>query len=83
MLNLEQELARLRERLDQLERSHSRAGSEWMNETEASRYIGKHDEYLRKLRLEGKGPPATPIGRRWMRRRTDLDQFMRDPNSFA
>jgi len=83
MLTLEQELAQLRERLDQLERSHSRTGSEWMNETEASRYIGKHDEYLRLLRCEGRGPPATRIGRRWMRKRTDLDQFMRDPNSFG
>jgi len=83
MLTLEQELARLRERLDQLERSRSRAGSEWMNETDSSRYIGKHDEYLRNLRLEGKGPPATRNGRQWMRKRTDLDQFMRDPSSFA
>jgi hypothetical protein len=82
-MNLEQEVARLRERLDQLERSRSRSGSEWVNESEASRYIGKHDEYLRKLRLEGKGPPASLIGRRWMRRRADLDEFMRNPSRFA
>jgi hypothetical protein len=82
MLNVEQELARLHERLSQLERSHSRAGSEWMNETESSRYIGKHDEFLRRLRVEGKGPPATLIGRRWMRKRSDLDSFMTDPESF-
>ena len=83
MLTLEQELARLRERVDELERSRSRAGSEWLNETEASRYIGRHDEYLRKLRLKGKGPPATQVGRQFMRRRSDLDQHMRDPNTFA
>jgi hypothetical protein len=83
MLNLEQEFERLRARLDQLERTRSRSGSEWLNETEASRYVGRHDEYLRKLRLEGQGPPATRIGRQWMRRRTDLDRFMDNPNSFA
>lgn len=82
MLNLEQELKRLHERLDQLERSRARAGSEWLNETESSRYIGKHDEYLRNLRLENRGPPAYPNGRQWMRKRSDLDQFMRDPSSF-
>jgi hypothetical protein len=81
--SVQEELQRLRERLDQLERSRSRAGSEWMNETESSRYIGKHDEYLRKLRKEGKGPPATKIGRRWMRRRSDIDRFMADPDSFV
>jgi hypothetical protein len=63
--------------------TRSRSGSEWLNETEASRYVGRHDEYLRKLRLEGQGPPATRIGRQWMRRRTDLDRFMDNPNSFA
>lgn len=83
MLNLEQELARLRERLDELERSRSRAGSEWLNETEASRHIGKHDEFLRRLRLEGRGPPATRIGRQWMRKRSVLDQFMADPDAFT
>jgi hypothetical protein len=83
MLNLEQEFERMRARLDQLERTRSRSGSEWLNESEASRYVGRHDEYLRKLRLEGRGPPATRIGRQWMRRRTDLDRFMDNPNSFA
>jgi hypothetical protein len=82
MLNVEEQLARLHERLSQLERSHSRTGSEWLNETEASRYIGKHDEFLRRLRVEGKGPPATRIGRRWMRKRSDLDRFMSNPESF-
>jgi hypothetical protein len=83
MLNIEEELQRLRERIDQLERSRSSVGSAWMNETEASRYIGKHDEFLRKLRLEGRGPPATKIDRRWMRKRSDLDRFMADPDSFG
>ena len=53
MLDLEQEFERLRARLYQLERTRARAIGEWMNETHASRYIGKHDEYLRRLRLAG------------------------------
>jgi hypothetical protein len=82
-MNLEQEPADLRKRLDELERSRARGGSEWLNETESSRHIGKHDEFLRKLRLQGKGPPWTQIGRQFMRKRADLDQFMADPDSFA
>jgi hypothetical protein len=80
--SVQEELSRLRERVDQLERARAREG-EWLNETHASRYLGRNDEYLRRLRLEGKGPPATHIGRQWMRRRTDLDRFMADPDSFA
>jgi hypothetical protein len=83
MLDLEQEFERLRARLYQLERTRARAIGEWMNETHASRYIGKHDEYLRRLRLEGRGPLATLVGRQWMRRRTDLDRFMDNPESFG
>jgi hypothetical protein len=79
---LSQELARLRERVDQLERARARGG-DWLNETHASRYIGRNDEYLRRLRLEGRGPPATRVGRQWMRRRSDLDRFMADPDSSA
>jgi hypothetical protein len=83
MIDLEQEFERLRARLYQLERTRARATGEWMNETHASRYIGKHDEYLRRLRLEGRGPLATLVGRQWMRRRTDLDRFMDNPDSFG
>jgi hypothetical protein len=83
MPDLEHQIARLNERLDELERSRARAGSEWLNETESSRYIGKHDEYLRKLRIEGRGPPATLNGRQWMRKRADLDLFMANPDAFA
>jgi hypothetical protein len=80
--SLELELSRLRERIDQLERARARE-ADWLNETHSSRYIGKSDEYLRRLRLEGKGPPATRIGRQWMRKRADLDRFMTDPASFS
>jgi hypothetical protein len=79
MLEVEQELKRLQQRLSLLERRPS-GSAEWMNETEASRYIGRHDEYLRKLRLAGKGPPATRSGRQWMRQRSALDAFMAEDN---
>ena len=79
-MQIEQELEWLRQRLSLLERTRP-SGNEWMNETEASRYIGRHDEYLRKLRLAGKGPPATRSGRQWMRKRSDLDAFMAEDNA--
>jgi helix-turn-helix protein len=79
---LQEELIRLRDRVDLLERARVRE-AEWLNETQASRYIGKNEEFLRRLRLEGKGPPATRIGRRWMRKRSDLDKYMSDPNSHS
>lgn len=80
MLELEQELKRLQQRLSVLERTRASGGAEWLNETEASRYIGRHDEYLRKLRLAGKGPPATRKGRQWVRQRSALDAFMAEDN---
>jgi hypothetical protein len=79
MLELEQELKRLQQRLSVLERTRP-SGDEWLNETESSRYIGRHDEYLRKLRLAGKGPPATRNGRQWMRQKSKLDAFMAEDN---
>jgi hypothetical protein len=66
-VEVQEELIRLRERVDQLERARAREG-EWLNETHASRYLGRNEEYLRRLRLEGRGPPATRIGRQWMRK---------------
>ena len=83
MLDLEQEFERLRARLYQLERTRSRAVGEWMNETEAVRYVGRHDEYLAGFASKGRGPPGHSVGRQWMRRRTDLDRFMDNPDSFA
>jgi hypothetical protein len=79
MLELERELKRLQQRLSVLERTRP-SGDEWLNETESSRYIGRHDEYLRKLRLAGKGPSATRNGRQWMRQRSKLDAFMAEDN---
>lgn len=77
MQTIQEELARLRERLDQLERRPSpRPPSAYLNETHASRHIGRHDEYLRRLRLEGKGPRATKVGRQFMYKVEDLDQHM-------
>jgi hypothetical protein len=80
--SVQEELKQLRQRVDQLERARTRE-SEWLNETKASRYIGRNEEYLRRLRLEGRGPPATRNGRQWMRRRADCDLFMINPDAFA
>jgi hypothetical protein len=80
---LSDELSLIKARLDRLERSRPRGDDAWLNETEASRYIGKNDQYLRRLRIEGKGPPWTQNGRQIMRKRSVLDRFMTDPDSFA
>jgi excisionase family DNA binding protein len=54
----------------------------WLSEKEASEYTGLHRHTLRKYRDHGSPEgivlPASKIGRRFLYRRKDIDQFILD-----
>ena len=56
MLEIQSEIARLRERVEQLERQRARTNRGCLNQRRAAEYLGKSREYLRTLHLRGEGP---------------------------
>ncbi|NCC40383.1 MAG: DNA-binding protein [Gammaproteobacteria bacterium] len=43
---------------------------------DAAAYLQISPAFLKKLDLEGRGPTAIRIGRRWLYRRSDLEAFL-------
>lgn len=69
MLDTQNEIKRLRERVDQLEeqerqreRQRARTNRGHLNQRRAAEYIGKSREYLRQRELCGNGPPRNADG---------------------
>jgi hypothetical protein len=73
--DLSHEIAALRERVARLERRGD-GFAPIMNETRAAHYLGRSQEFLRKLRLRGEGPKAVRRGTTWEYRRTHLDEWL-------
>jgi predicted DNA-binding transcriptional regulator AlpA len=73
------ELTELRRRLAKLEAAQAaprpRGGA--TNMVGAATYIGRSEEFLRRLHAQGKGPQRSRIGSRyWNYRYADLDEWM-------
>jgi len=62
MLEVQFELTRLRERVEQLERRHARTNRGRTNQRGAAQYLGRSREYLRQLHLRGEGPRRAADG---------------------
>ena len=62
MSEIQSELARLRDRVEQLERRHTRTNRGRANQRKAAEYLGCSREYLRQLHLAGKGPRRAADG---------------------
>ncbi len=62
---------------------HEEFSPQALSETEAARYVGMSQSYLRKARMEGNrdrhtpAPPFLRIGRKILYLRGDLDQWLR------
>jgi DNA-binding NtrC family response regulator len=72
MSELQSELTRLRERVEQLERQHARTNRGRVNQRRAAEYLGCSREHLRQLHLAGKGPRRAADGTYLY---DDLDSF--------
>ena len=62
MLEIQSQLARLNQRVEQLERQHARTTRGHLNQRRAADYISKSREYLRQRALHGDGPRRNPDG---------------------
>ena len=62
MGEIQTELTRLRERVEQLERQHARTNRGRVNQRRAAEYLGCSREHLRQLHLAGRGPRRAADG---------------------
>ena len=62
MLEIQSEIARLRKRVDELERRQVRTSRGHFSQKRAAEYLGKSREWLRQRELHGDGPPRNPDG---------------------
>jgi hypothetical protein len=72
-MNVEQQLAELRERLERLEREPKRTHRGRTKQAGAARYLGVSEETLRQWRYAGKGPRYRREGRYITYSYDDLD----------
>jgi hypothetical protein len=73
------ELAELRTRLAKLEANQAagRPRSGACNQVQAARYIGRSEEFLRRLQAQGVGPRRSRAGTKgWIYRYADLDEWL-------
>ena len=47
-----------------------------LSRKQAAAYFGISESFLKQLDLSGRGPRAYRLGRRWLYRTADLDQFL-------
>ena len=62
MLEIQSEIARLRKRVDELERRQVRTTRGYTNQRGAAAYLGKSREWLRQRERRGDGPHRNPDG---------------------
>jgi hypothetical protein len=54
-----------------------------MNEPEAAEWLRLSAIYLRNLRIAGRGPQHSRVGRRVIYRVEDLDRFLKDKQAYS
>ena len=62
MLEIQSEIARLRKRVDELERRQVRTSRGHVSQKRAAEYLGKSREWLRQRERRGDGPHRNPDG---------------------